>query len=438
MRNPWEARYSPEEPRRLDDRDGFERDRSRIIHSAAFRRLQAKTQVLGIGEGDFHRTRLTHSMEAAQISRGLYLILGRKSPALAELHLPPVHLLEAICLAHDLGHPPFGHTGEAALNLAMHQHGGFEGNGQTLRLLARLEAHTQDHGLNPTRRTMLGVLKYPVPYSYVRPAKYPSDKADRFTIRWNDWKPPKCFLDEELEIVSWILEPIPQEERKLFCEFKTGSTPEAAGKPMRQALDTSIMTIADDIAFGVHDLEDASALGLIERDELRSVVKSHLGSSWAASFDVEGALDRLFSSSHHERKQATGSLVNAFIQAVEWEEVPGFEFPLLKYNACLAPEAEMLLSMLKDVEYVKVIRSHNVQTLEYRGGHLVLDLFRAIAADPDRLLPTTFRERLSLSGNVQHRMRVICDYVSGMTDEFATKQYERLFVPRRGSALSPI
>ena len=158
----WEERRTGKSLDRKDDpRTPFERDRARVIHSAAFRRLQSKTQILGTSEGDFHRTRLTHSMEVAQISRGLLLVVEKNQPDFQEL-LPSSALLETICLSHDLGHPPFGHGGEVALNSMLHKHGGFEANGQTLRQLTKLEAHTPKFGLDLTRRSLLGVIKYPV------------------------------------------------------------------------------------------------------------------------------------------------------------------------------------------------------------------------------------------------------------------------------------
>lgn len=170
----WKDRRSGNKLKRPDSgwRDQYGRDRARVIHSAGFRRLQAKTQVLGIGEGDFHRTRLTHSMEAAQIGRGIVRALEenwierRRAARYREWEewLPSLNSIETIALAHDIGHPPFGHGGEIALNYAMRRNGGFEGNGQTLRLLSKLEAHTYGFGLDLTRRSLLGILKYPVAY----------------------------------------------------------------------------------------------------------------------------------------------------------------------------------------------------------------------------------------------------------------------------------
>ncbi|MGL4712962.1 MAG: dGTP triphosphohydrolase, partial [Shewanella sp.] len=159
-----ERRHGEDKQRRNDHRSPFQRDRARILHSAAFRRLQAKTQVLGVGMNDFYRTRLTHSLEVSQIGTGIAAQLRRKYPQYKQL-LCSMSLLESQCLAHDIGHPPFGHGGEVALNYMMRDHGGFEGNGQTFRILSKLEPYTLDFGMNLCRRTMLGILKYPAPRS---------------------------------------------------------------------------------------------------------------------------------------------------------------------------------------------------------------------------------------------------------------------------------
>lgn len=439
----WEERRSGNSQTRPKDcRDEYERDRSRIIHSSAFRRLQGKTQVLGIGEGDFHRTRLTHSMEAAQISRGLHDALQRESKE-QEGILPPKHLLEAICLAHDLGHPPFGHAGEVALNYAMRNHNGFEGNGQTLRILCRLEAHTKWFGLDLTRRTLLGILKYPAAYKEVVRTKPPEESSNRLQISWDNWKPPKCFLNDELEIVNWILEPFPDNDRSLFRKsFTKPQAEEKHGKTEYSSLDTSIMTLADDIAYGVHDLEDAVALKLIDRDHWDSIFRYKCNNSWVNKFALQNVAKQLFSSEGYNRKQAVGKLVNAFINSVKLYTIHKFEHPLLKYKASLNDDAAEFLEDLKALVFGKIIMSQQVQTIEYRGQQMLLNLFEAIASQPERLLTESFCSQYeSQSSNSQNinnqktneQMRVICDYLSGMTDEYATKLYERLFVPRRGT-----
>ena len=181
----WEERRKQDLQRDDDVRNEWERDYARLIHSSAFRRLQSKTQVLGLGESDFYRTRLTHSMEVAQIGAGIVRWLKEsrhKDDKEIVDALPKLSLMNAICLAHDIGHPPFGHGGEVALNICMREHGGFEGNGQTLRILSRLDKYTDGYGMNPTRRLALGVLKYPVNYSNVC-----GDKAYDTLVRPNGY-----------------------------------------------------------------------------------------------------------------------------------------------------------------------------------------------------------------------------------------------------------
>src|SRR5260370_26840570 len=135
-----------------DTRLPYQRDLGRIVHSASFRRLQTKTQVMGTGEGDFHRTRLTHSLEVGESGRGIVWKLAARDGGEYHDLLPPSELIEAICYAHDLGHPPYGHSGERALHSRMKAFGGFEGNAQTIRILAKLEKYYRGEGIKPTRR----------------------------------------------------------------------------------------------------------------------------------------------------------------------------------------------------------------------------------------------------------------------------------------------
>lgn len=441
----WAFRKSPDGSRLSrhgDDRSPFERDRARIIHSAAFRRLQAKTQVLGINEGDFHRTRLTHSMEVAQIATGIGARLLRAN-ADAREWLPSRELLEAVSFAHDLGHPPFGHGGERALNNAILTSPdggptavGFEGNGQTLRLLTSLEAHTPGFGLDLTRRTLLGVLKYPVAYSAANKRALPPP-APLFQVRWPDWKPPKCHLDTESDCVDWILAPLPPDDRKRFTEFQPPDG-RSHGKPLYKSLDCSIMDVADEIAYGVHDFEDGVALRLIHRKDWDERVRPAFDGSWAAGFDLAdpdalaGMLFAEGADSSAARKQAIGSLVNALISSVELVSLRRFEHPLVELNAQFQPPAKALQEALQGVIVDRIIRSPCVQTLEYRGQVNLLALFRAIESDPLSLLGGEFRAK-TLGATPAQRLRVITDYIAGMTDEYATRMFERMFVPRHGT-----
>ena len=171
--------------RRNDHRSPFQRDRARILHSAAFRRLQAKTQVLGVGTG-------------------ITAQLRRKYPELRYL-LNSMSLIESICLAHDIGHPPFGHGGEVALNYMMRHHGGFEGNGQTFRILTRLEPYTPSWGMNLTRRTLLGVMKYPATHGQLFVDQQRPDIINHRQLKPSEWPPVKGLFNDDKPIIDWVL-----------------------------------------------------------------------------------------------------------------------------------------------------------------------------------------------------------------------------------------
>lgn len=441
LQKEWIERWSENVLERPSDvRSPYRRDLARIIHSAAFRRLQGKTQVLGIGEGDFHRTRLTHSVEVAQIGRGIAKALHKRlekdqSYWEAREWIPSGSLIEAICLAHDLGHPPFGHGGEVALNYSMHKWGGFEDNGQTLRLLSRLEAHTEDYGLDLTRRALLGVLKYPAPYSAVCRKKYPNAKT-KAEVKASEWKPPKCFLDTEKDVVDWVLKPFEKEgDREKFQRHEPPTGDKHAG-PAERSLDTSIMEIADDIAYGVHDLEDAIALQLISCDDFTDQVKLY-DEYWASGVGLpktfNGLTKELFSGLSHLRKRIIGGIVHALMSSTKFDAGSDYRHPLLHWRAVLEESARAFLGDLKELVVDKVIKTPQVQTLEYRGQQIVMGLFEAFASDPERLMKEGFCSKWQKASSETQQMRVICDYVAGMTDEYATLVYERLFMPRHGT-----
>jgi len=262
---------------------------------------------------------------------------------------------------------------------------------------------------------------------------------DLLRVKADDWKPPKCYLDTETTIVQWVTDGLAPEERDGLGRLAREPAANQAGKTAEKAFDTSIMEIADDIAFGVHDLEDAVALDLIGRDALEAEVAHHLSGRWARERGLDGVLDWLFPSQGDEeetgawRKQAIGSLVHAFLASVEVTEAENFRTPMLRYRARLEPEAQALLDALKAFVGREVIQAPAVQTLEYRGQQIVMRLFTALASDPGRLLKAGFARQWKEAGSQAEGLRVVCDYIAGMTDEYATRMYERLFMPRQGT-----
>ncbi|MDO6762597.1 anti-phage deoxyguanosine triphosphatase [Agarivorans sp. 1_MG-2023] len=407
----------------------FQRDRARIIHSAAFRRLQSKTQVLGLGDSDFYRTRLTHSLEVAQIGSGICESLKEKYiDNDVYKWIPSLSLIESIGLCHDIGHPPFGHGGEVALNYSMLNFGGFEGNGQTLRIASKLGEYSPDHGMDLTRRTQLGLIKYPSSYSELINYKSPKKELSKISIDYSH--PPKCFLDDELGVFKWIFEGVDKSDAKKFTTIKENKGEHS--DCIFKSFDTSIMELADDISYGVHDLEDALALRLVtfkmwETDVLDKIC--HLKNNVIVD-NIDFYNAKLFSGSGKERKHAISKLIGYFISNVSVKTIDGFKTDLLKYNACVEADVEIILKALKKFIFVRVIKSPEVQILEYKGQQIVLKLFEVLNSNPSRLLP---KNTLELYEKSENKERIICDYVSGMTDTYATKLYHKLYTPNIGS-----
>lgn len=472
--SPWTNRLDPITPRKADVRLPYELDFSRLVHCAAFRRLQGKTQVLGLGDSDFYRTRLTHSMEVAQVGNGIARFLQKNSRQLSKQGeidlpgreifnlLPPPHLISAIGLAHDLGHPPYGHGGETALNYCMREHGGFEANGQTLRILARLEKYHPYYGLNPTRRMLLGILKYPVPYSVVLKHSNFGDCSQTtqlypWLIKKSVWKPPKCYLDCETDIVDWILAPISIKDKSRFtCK----NVPPPGKLHYYHSIDASIMELADDICYSVHDLEDSIALGLVsERDFFEELNKQPAYKGFCSVADsqrslkgllpakgpcgqefdsMDAILQGLFSRNTETRKFCVGTLIHYFITNCSLKKQNLFDCLLLDVNAYMNEPAASLRSAMFDVVIRLVIKSSVVQQLEFKGQKMVIELFQTLESDPERFLPKSDVEKWKKAEGDSAKMRVICDYISGMTDEHCAKTYGRLFLPHTGSVFERI
>jgi len=442
----WYARKESWKQQDDDARDAGDIDYARVIHSASFRRLQGKTQILNLGDSDFYRTRLTHSLEVAQIAGGLTKQIAKdyEGHPVCE-HLPDRSLVQAIGCSHDLGHPPFGHGGEVALNYCMRDHGGFEGNGQTLRILSRLENFSQSAGANLSRRTLLGILKYPASFSMTNNLAPELDKSTSAVslIDAKKSKPPKCYLDSETDVVKWILESLTSTERDEFQSVEPKA--DKHHKPKHKSLDCSIMDVADDISYGVHDLEDAIALGLLDKGAFEAAVPSTRCTSFlnvlkekypdeCGNNVYDHFVSMLFGDSA-KRKRCISRLIHHFMTAIEIIEIDLFSDPLLLYRAQVKEAQRGFLDALQNVVRDEVILDPGVQHLEFKGQRMVVSVFEAMASDPKRLLPRDAYKKYEGSAG---DCRVICDYVAGMTDGYLLKTYERLFSPRMGSVFDKL
>lgn len=444
----WDDRRSAWTPKADDARSPGDVDYARVVHSASFRRLQGKTQILNLGDSDFYRTRLTHSLEVAQVAGSLARQLRRDNSAHPAVdHLPDLAMIQAIGFTHDLGHPPFGHGGEVALNYCMRKAGGFEGNGQTLRILSKLENFSERCGSDLTRRTLLGTLKYPVSFSRANNANIIPRLLDGTSviklIDRKASKPPKCFMDCEQDVVDWILQPLGTEQQSLFTTV--ASNEGAHGSAVHKSFYCSIMDIADDISFGIHDFEDMIALNLITEEDFKSHISpqacaAHLDvlkSTYPNDFgnDVYAKLANMLFSDSNSRKHAISRMVGFFIHSCMIETFEEFEDPMIRYRVQMAPGAKTFLKALKDIVYKLVILSPSVQHLEFKGQQMVVAVFEALSAEPEALLPRDTLAKYDASGG---SARVICDQVSGMTDAFLLKTYDRLYSPRMGSVFDKL
>jgi len=379
-----------DEPAKRAGRTEFVRDRARVIHSAALRRLAAKTQVAVPWENDFQRTRLSHSLECAQIGRELGESLGADPD-----------LLETACLSHDLGHPPFGHNGEEALAEVAAPCGGFEGNAQSFRLLTRIEAKTvtsesRSVGLNLTRASLDAATKYPWPRSH-NPRKF-------------------GVYDDDVEIFQWVRQSAPD-----------GKT----------CIEAQIMDWSDDCAYSVHDLEDAIFAGQItvqdfDRDlpilysEMVSQYKSDATENEAAS-----ALARLqqlscwpknFDRTHRSLarlKDTTSQLIGRFVLAAEVEtrKIHGSE-PLSRFNAQLEIPREQRI----EVDFLKAVASHYLikaaasQERYAKQRTVIVELVEMLfSAAPSELDPI-FEDDWKSASSDSEKLRVVIDQIASLTD----------------------
>lgn len=342
-------------------RTAFQRDRDRILHTTAFRRLEYKTQVFINSEGDYYRTRLTHTLEVTQIGRSIARALGANED-----------LVEAICLAHDLGHSPFGHSGEEVLNRLMSDHGGFDHNRQSLRIVTELENRYPDFpGLNLTWETREGMVKHETEYDV-------SDAADY--------------------------------------------NPELRGH-----LEAQIANIADELAYTAHDLDDGLRSGMITPAMLEGITL------WEILMESVGGRGRELDdlTRHRVIRKLIGievtDMVNTTDQNLRASGVQSVEdIQKLDYNvASFSEDMRRRNRELKDFLYANLYRHPRVLRMQAKAERVISELFEAYVREP-AILPHHIQAQIDRFG----LERTICDYIAGMTDRFAIEEHSRLFDPR--------
>ena len=368
-------------PERMSSfRSPFQRDRDRIIHSSAFRRLKHKTQVFVEHEGDYYRTRLTHSIEVAQVARTISGVLGLNTD-----------LAEAIALAHDLGHTPFGHTGEDALGLLMQPYGGFDHNAQALRIVTRLERHYADFdGLNLTWESLEGIAKHNGPVT--------GPNADKK----HDGPLPYALAEVN---ALWDL------------ELDTHASAEA-----------QVAAIADDVAYSHHDLHDGLRSGLFSEDDLMELPVT------GPAFDE---VDRIYPGlekmrrRHEALRRVFGRMVEDVIavaqnrlasaQPQSVDDIRHMGTTIIRFSKPLYQELKAIRSFL----FHRMYRAPSVMAERARVTQVVNGLFPLFLTRPE-LLPQEWRADIKAAGSETELARIVADYVAGMTDRFALQEGQRL------------
>ena len=460
--------------REVPDKDGdyrgpFRRDLARLIHSPAYRRLQGKTQLFPSDENDFFRNRLTHSTEVAQIATGIALNLNA---TLLKNNPIDEHLVHLAALAHDLGHPPFGHNGEKILDRKMQNFGGFEGNAQTLRILARLEkketwefpfsavtaepfdANQNDRrlGLNLTYRSLAAVLKY----DRLCPAteEERKEQAEKKRLGFSK-RPVKGFYAAEADLVRRIKEAVAP---GYDGPFKT--------------LECSIMDLADDIAYSTYDLEDAfkakflSPIGMAattadEKLQIASEINDKLSeeypgldrSNHLSVEQIDSVLQSIFydlfdgespeasngytlaaeiyrqssvlGENGYFRTDFTSKLVNLFMTGIEF--LPNEDYPALS-SVKFSVETFKMVEILKKYAFRSLILSPRLKIAESRGSEIIATIFDTLLKTEDgrRLLPEDWRLVYFGRSGEDWRHRTVCDFIASMTDRYCLEFYSRL------------
>ncbi len=388
-------------------RNPFQIDRDRIIHSSAFRRLQSKTQVFLSGEYDFYRTRLTHSIEVAQIGRSICGWLAQQS----EVGIDP-DLVESACLSHDLGHPPFGHAGERTLHRLMEPYGGFEGNAQTLRILTQTLFSEGRAGMNPTRAFLDGILKYKTLHIEIAGAKnhYLYDEQER-------------WLDFVLGGQAFPVELTPGKVRNGF-----------------RSIECQIMDWADDTAYSLNDIADGIHAGFINVTKLER---------WAADQSLDAIqtehLEFLCKAMREGRVEGRlNRLIGECIRATKLVPTANFLSQSTRrhqYALEIDPVQRRRADLHKKVALELVFRSPQLQQLDHKADFILKRMFevlqeRYIESNDTKglhLMPQNLEKEIAAAETPAVRARLVCDWIANMTDHFAFRTYRRLFDADFGS-----
>lgn len=467
--------HLPEEPYRTP----WRRDYARLIHSPSFRRLQGKTQLFPGVESDFFRNRLTHSIEVSQIAKSIAIRINHNYQITGELKQKKggkpfgidTDLIEFAGLAHDLGHPPFGHQGEEALDQCMIKYGGFEGNAQTIRILARLEKKFETKGygfsegkdgrigLNLCMRTLASVLKYDSVIPQTESGR--EELAKKHTGK--NITPVKGYYDCDSELIENIKKSVVGKSTYDKGKFKT--------------IECYIMDIADDIAYSTYDLEDGFKAGFISpldllypsnklidavtekvnknlkkegikkilrKEDILDLVKEHLfnfgESPQTVDYNIEDKgkyfIDFVGSNVDHQyrtsqlickdgsiRTGITSSLVGRFVRGTHLEF--NKECPALS-KVFLDEDTRILVEILKTFTFMSQITSPRLKIAEYRGKEIVTKIFNTLNSDSGyELMPEDVQE-VYREAKADYKKRVICDFIASMTDKYAIEFYGRL------------
>ena len=414
---PFDYETFRESRSRDEIRTPFQVDRDRVTFTEAFRRLQSKTQVFQSGEYDFYRTRLTHSIEVARIGRGICEYLRAANELLG-----PDFLVEALGLAHDIGHPPFGHIGERKLNELMGPFGGFEGNAQSLRIVADLiyERPGKPKGMSPTRAFMDGILKY----KKLHRERVSTDE------RGNPVYPHNHFLyDQQEDCRDFVFG-----EANLSSDFL-----ENENLNDFKSIECQILDWADDAAYSLHDILDGIKAGFIGSGQIRS---------WAEERTLtdrqSDCLDALGKLIHNDSIEAVFSnKIGEFIRACHLREEENRMSPKTnryRYRLDVSSEIREECELYKTLACDLIFQSPQIQKIEFRGGFFLKRLFDAYcenyAGDSGRklkILSHLVSGWIERETTKEGKMRRICDYLAGMTDGNAMRAYKRLFDPDFGT-----